>query len=197
MKTVYRFYKKPDKELMDEEYSDLSIEDKYPLYAYTNSKEMRNGFLEVRNPDKFIELKSKMSKEDYINFANGHSSQRLDIYKYSHCKGYEKDRSEPILEDIEVISTWQEKEFVEAYSENGMFDGDIDYKFFPFLFKKKYYKALEILKFFDIWKLYSDANNYEHFMSEDEIDKYLSYGFPSISYDELNVFIMLHGNTMF
>jgi hypothetical protein len=206
MKTVYRFYKKPSDEAYEasKDDEDLSLEDKYPLYAFTNDKEIRDEFISVRNRERFIEIKSKMERSEYRDFANSNNHQLLKKYKFSHLKEY-KDHGGPEIEDIEIVSTWSEKEFIEAFADAGLANdnegitsetsGDEKYRFFPFMLKEKYVEALSTIEYLNHWKLYGKPEYYYELLTDNE-QELMDYSYPSTSYDELNLFILLFGDTM-
>lgn len=62
---VWRFYKIPGNGDIDH----LSLEDKYPLYAFTTNKDLAKSFMESRDMKKFIKRASKMETEEYQKLA--------------------------------------------------------------------------------------------------------------------------------
>lgn len=195
---VYKFYKNPtDEELISAE--DLSIEDKYPLYAFTDNKDLRERFIADRDMSKFIEIVSKMGKDEYVNFANKNNGERLDVYKYEHNKGYVSGASGEIrysktyrMVDVPVVSTWSEREWVGSIAEDGITDltDYIGYQFFPFILKSKYVKALSTLEFLSYWKLLGPTDRFQDYARDDELDE-LDYSPPAIQIDELNLLVQL------
>lgn len=201
---VYKFYKNPtDNELLSANVDDLTIQDKYPLYAFTDNKEIRERFISERNMDRFIEIITKMSKEEYVDFANRNNGERLDVYSYEHNNKYVSKKSGKLkysetyeMIDAKVISTWSEREWVNSIADDGISDltDYISYHFFPFILKKKYIKALAILEFLSYWKLLGPVQMYEEYARDDELGD-LDYSPPSTQIDQLNLLLHLFGDT--
>lgn len=192
MKTVYRFYQKYSDVILDAN-DDLDIRDKYPLYALTNDKKLAKEFIRERDMDKFILRKSKMDNDEYVSFANQNSSSVLSSYDYV---SYDKDDSFK-ERDIRIVSTWNEKEIVMGVIEESVASMEsVKYISFPFMFSEKYYKALDDLCYVSFWKLNGNVSNYMEYMTEEEIESTDDYSFPELRFDEVSVFIYIHGYTM-
>lgn len=199
---VYKFYSKPtNSELM---YSnDLELVDKYPLYAFTKDKRLRDIFKETRNMKRFIEVTSKMSDEDYLNYANTNGGQLLSEYEYEHNLGYNSGKMGTLadcytMEDVKVVSTWMERESVQSARDEGISDLSdyISYRFFPFILEKKYIEALRTLEFISYWKLMNPVvEDYLDVIREEDDVGDFDYSAPSVQFDELNMFIALYGYT--
>lgn len=196
---LYKFYKRPTDEALKNSV-DLSIEDKYPLYAFTKDKKLRNEFLNVRDKDKFIEIKTDVTKEEYVEFANKNSKQSLQYYVLDHLKNYrrkEKDEQIKNIIQVKIVCTWNEIEFVEAYNDTGISEisDTINYHIFPFMLKEKYLNALKKLEYIGFWYVNANIDRYESIMTGEELDN-IGYEFPDITFDELSTFVMLFGDTM-
>lgn len=194
MKTVYRFYTKPTDEALQNN-DDLAIEDKYPLYAFTNKKSLYKAFKETRDiKNSFILIKSEMTDEEYVEFANTSNGNMLSTYSFIHFPARYED--EPI--DVKIVCTWNEKEFVQAFLDDGMseINEDISYDTFPFIFQNKYIKTLSMLQYIGFWKMHGRPQVFREFIRDDEYEQYMDCSYPSVSFDELNVFIYLFKNTL-
>ena len=87
---IYCFYLRLEK-LVSEPLSDCTdIEDivemdgeQVSLYAYTSKKKYAKEFMEMRNMNKFIPIKLKMTEEEYKQFKKeSYYSKRLDYYTF-------------------------------------------------------------------------------------------------------------------
>ena len=193
---IYKYYKKLSDDIMKAS-MDLSLEDKYPLYAFTNDKKVREEFKNTRDMNNFIEIVTKVTKEEYKEFGNANSGALLNYYKYESHKGY-NDEKNVRMNDIQVLSTWNEKEAVNACLDNNVssINENVAYDIlFPFMFKMEYIKALGKLMYLDIWKYYGSIEKFKEFLTEEELEYVDDYSYPDIKFDELNTFIMLYGNT--
>lgn len=192
-KKVYRFYSKPHEDLIAEN-DDLDIEDLYPLYAITDSKEYAKRFMEERNMDRFILRKSKMEKEEYVKYANSKNGCILDEYSCIHFPSKYED--EPI--DVKVLCTWFEREVLQTSLDDQLseINEDIDYDFFPFIINKKYLKALIKLEYISYWKIYGEKSKWNGLYTKKEEDDLLDYSYPSVTYDELLMFIHINSGTL-
>lgn len=192
-KKVYRFYSKPNENLVEVN-DDLDIEDLYPLYAITDKKEYAKRFMEERDMDKFIMRKSKMEKEEYVTYANMNNGCILNIYNYMHFPNKYVDGPE----DVPILSTWFEKDIVQSHLDDQLseINEDMDYDFFPFILSKKYIKALEKLEFISFWKIYGNKSKWDGLYTEEEENELLDYSYPSVTYDELAMFIHINSSVM-
>lgn len=199
---VWKFYKN----LTEEEYeavqgTDLSLEDKYPLYAFTNKKEYRDMFKSMRKKSRFIEMEAEMTKEEWIDFANNNRINMLDMYSFKEYKKKRKGR-EPQFKDVQVLSTWAEKETTNACLEslctpdisNG---GSMQYPINILVFKDEYIKALMVLGYIDYWKMYYESDVPEEELLKDlaSIGIDIDYSAPNVIYNEFTGFLNLYGDT--
>lgn len=193
---LFKFYKNPSDEIL-ENAQDLSIQDKYPLYAFTNDKKLAKEFSETRDMKKFIKRVSHIEKSEYVDFTNQNRGQLLEKYSYSRFKGYTSDASEVMTDKVELLTTWQERELTAASVDDGIADltDFISYNFFPFIFERKYVKALDKLQFITHWKYLGYPEKYKDFISIDEVETFMDFSSPNISVDEFSVYILLFGDT--
>lgn len=192
MKTVYRFYTKPNKEALMNS-SDLSVEDKYPLEAFTNDKTIKDEFVKNRNMDKYIMIKSKMDKKEYTIFTNSNRNKLLGFYPLDTYLS--KDHHDK--KSVNVLATWFEAELVDNYAEE-CFDNETSiqniYTTCPLVLNDKYLKALEKLEYINLWKLYGEVERYLYLVSDSNFDEYMDYSTPNVTYDYLNLFIDILGD---
>lgn len=196
---IHKFYKKPSD---DYNLDDINIEDRYPLYAFTDDKKMCNKFMKERNMDLFIYIKSEATKELYVNFANKYSGSKLDEYEYYYKDPRYISKKEKRSADewlvAKIVSTWTERAMISDITEIGLSEGEggMDYRGNPFILKKKYFNALRKLQYVDLWKVYTnmkeDAIYTVNRLGLDE-ETELDYSTPDISYDELELFLFQYG----
>lgn len=197
---LYKFYKKPSKDALETSY-DLSIEDKYPLYAFTNDKKIRDIFYEDRNIKKFIEIKTKITKDEYVDFVNRNNGCLLSENVFKHFNGYSSSKfSNENYDDIKIVSTWYEKEYTNDYIETYLLSDEIydnGLIVFPFIFKEKYIKALGLIKYIDNWRMISPDHYLNKYLTEEETEEYIdNYDiYENIMFDEYNIFISLYNDT--
>ena len=188
--TLYRIYKKPTQEAW-EKCHDLELQDKFPLYAFTNNKEYYKKFEEMRDMDKFIVQKSKVTHDEFVEFANSNSSCILNYYDFTHKIGY--NERGPKVEEIQVLCTWTEKEYVDATVDDVFTDMNMTNSIScPFILADKYLDALDKLAYVGFWRLYND--DYDSLIFA-EIQP-MGYEYPPYSVDELMLFITLFGDYM-
>lgn len=183
---VYKFFKIPS----DGDDRETCLEDKYILYAITNNKEYAKRFKEDRNMDKFIyQVNKDVTKEEYSSMCNENRGAVLMVHTLDTVKDGKHTKNDLIQK--QVLITYWEKQLIEEpllpIDDENMWSQMP----FPFIFKKKYIKALRTLQYVTFYKLMTASNiSYElaerlH-ANEDEDDDYSA---PSIVYDELMVLI--------
>ena len=75
---IWKWYKN----LSDEQFiasKNLSIEDKYPLYAFTNKKKYAKQFKKMRRMERFIEVHDNLTRAEYTEFCNNKNKQMLKM----------------------------------------------------------------------------------------------------------------------
>ena len=193
---VYKFYKSPSDEVLAGA-GDLSIEDKYPLYAMTSNKEYASEFRTSRNMDKFIEIVSDIDKSDWVDIANKFNGNLLKYYKYDTLKKY-TDEPKPKMKEIEVLSTWHEREWVGQYSDDFMIDlirNKISKSVTPFIIKDKYRSALDTLQYTSFWKFMIGINRAIDIMTAEEECEHGDFVPPMCEIDKFSLFLYLFGDT--
>lgn len=180
---VWRFYKKPETD-SSEIPPNVSITDKYPLYAITCDKKLAKRFIRERNQDKFIlRMDDDVDKSDYAEFANMNRSTVLDIYIID--TNDEKGKAV----SVEVLMTMNEYQYVEETMSFPLFDETWWYDMpTPILFNKSICKALRVLGYTQAYKLYVSTMPGANLLLDldDEDDDYSA---PPWMLDELSYFI--------
>ena len=174
--------------------SNLDIQDRYPLYAFTNNKKYRNGFRSMRKPENFIEIQSEVTKEEYVNFCNSRNKQMLNMYSYTHFpkgKIYGKEK------EVKILSTGDEYDTTAACLEDvfntDSMQGLMKYDFNPFILKDKYINLLHKMQYIDLWKMYTHEKINHKILEELGYDS--DYSYPDLRYNEFMGFIGLYGDT--
>lgn len=169
---IWKFYKKPAN---NDDTTQRSLSDKYPLYALTNDKKKMKKFLELRDEDKFIILTDNIDSEDYTLLANTHRSTVLDFYRLTTVK-----KNKIIKIDL-VMTSLEYNETVE--SGISLLDAFVNWTSIdtPKIVKTKYFNILNDIGYVDIYDMYNDR----------ELDMG-SYSTPYIRFDELNIFLHLY-----
>lgn len=189
---IWKWYKN----LSDEEFiasKNLSIEDKYPLYAFTNKKKYAKQFKKMRRMERFIEVHDNLTRAEYTEFCNNKNKQMLKMYPYTY---FDKKKYGIPLE-IKILTTGDEKDTTGAALDD-IFDSDsmqgmMVYEFNPFVLNIEYLNALNKLEFINLWKMYT-AQHIDYRVAE-ELGFQLDYSYPEITYDEVVGFITIYGDT--
>lgn len=190
---LYKFYQVHSKEEL-RSIQDLSLEDKYILYAFTNDKKIRKVFKETRNMKKFLEIVTPITKEEWEEFANQERGKLLDIYMYKYLP--DKVKPDMMIDDaiieMPIVSTYFEREFIDEIP-----DGIVDspkspmYRICPLFLRDKYIRALKILGYIDYWAVYGDSKPYEELLSEFGIDGDFD-SLVRLMPNQVNLFIKLY-----
>lgn len=199
----YRFYKVPTEE--EAHYIDTRtngephIEDKYVLYATTNSKKIAKEFRNMRNMKRFYEVCSDdITKEEYKVFANRNRSTVLEEHDLLTVKNkYEKNQE---IIRIPMIITMAEYQFIYDVTDDtgAIFDENEWYApamsvANPVFFDNKCRRALDFLGYSQQYYLYraqyyDDRNVYSE--TGDDID----YNMPLYTIDEFEIFLAEYGD---
>lgn len=182
---LYKFWKKPESELLDSKYSEL--------YAYTTNKKHAIKFRKERNMNLFYELSEEITKEDYTEITSVMAGKRLDEFSYLTYDMINKK-----FIHVYVLSTLNEHETVQDMVENGNIMNDIQYVN-PFLFKKKYRKVLEKLHYIQGFKIKNPnfcialRQMVEQSDINDDMSELDDYSVPQFDVDELMLFCKVYG----
>ena len=190
MYKLYKFFKIPYE--YDNSDNNLSLEDRYPLYAFTKEKLIKNQFKEQRDMKRFIMTKTEISEDEYTNFVNNHRHEMLEYFDYGHRVDTD-DEGYPIMDYVQILSTRDEKEMVDSIVElsTDLDTDNIDYEFNVYALKKEFIKALRNLQFIYWWKFENKNRKFFEFLKEDERDD-LDNDCPEMDYDEMGVFVYLY-----
>lgn len=80
---VWMFYYKADPKDIIRDYienQELTIEEKYPLYAITNDKVLAHSFMDTRNMKSFIVKTAKVDFEDYKDYVRSAQDAVLEMF---------------------------------------------------------------------------------------------------------------------
>lgn len=195
---IWKWYKNLTKEEFEAAHH-LKTEEKYPLYAFTNNKKFRDLFRKMRRDDMFIEMKSDVEEHEYVEFANSHRGNMLEMHPFE--KIIRRDGTTAETEQVKLLTTWYEKEYVqssiEAFGDQCSGFMGQDFPFSPIAFLDKYFYALYRIQYVDFWKLYAQDNitkREEEIITDLGID--IDYSYPEITFDEFAVFVFLFGGYM-
>lgn len=187
MKT-WRFYKIPQDEILEEcQMTKMSLHDTYRLYALTNKKDLAKKFMEQRDMSRFI-VKSDHAfeeLEDYSTYANRHRSTVLEEYTLKTKSDNGKRKK------IDLVVTYMERQEIEEPNIFFFTEEFWNEIFVPTrIFKSGYQKALEF--YTALAKMYAPDLCIRYGIPDDLDD----YAVPGYSYDEVNVFLRVFGDTL-
>lgn len=162
-------------------------EKKYALKAFTNNKEYALMFAELRDIKKFIVRKHKVTKEEYIEFVNEHQGKKLDLYNVKVRKSGKHTINNTI--DIDMLLTYDEHMYIEEppfiLEDSSFWDGVP----FPYIFRNKYFNALNAMQYVPYLKIMKDIFNLPHaytkFLDEDDDD----YTVPEFILDPVSLLL--------
>lgn len=180
---LWRFFKKP--EINDEkEFDDLPISQKYPLYAITGDKKMAKRFQEERDMNKFIIRKSKVTREEFSEFA---LQNRQAVLSIQNLLTSNDNNERPGHMNVQVLLTQMEYQIcaepnisiTDEYWWNTVNIAD------PLLFNDNIKESLNNLDYINLFMLFNGNIDYY-----DEKD----YEPPNWNIDQLAYFILIYGN---
>ena len=152
--------------------------DKYDIYAFTDNISYVEGFVKTRNMSKFYMKACKLDKAEYNDLIRHYMNSELDIFE-GHTKTSNKYKSK----EFEIVLTRREK--IQMQSISSLYINDYIYKNVwdsPFVFKKKYQKALDILKYSGLHDFV--VNGVDSYMSVEEV----------LTADDFNFILNTYGN---
>ena len=160
------------------------------LYAFTNKEYLIKSFKEERKSSLFHIVKREMEKDDeFKEFQQIH--HRLELGR----RGFYT--SSPISlgskEIVYLTATQEEEDSVSVRSDSIVFELGKNITDFSCSFNKELTMALANLYYYEI-KSFCEASEYD--LSEGEFTSYIENKITNASFDELEVFISLYGNTL-
>ena len=199
---LYKFYRITSKSSI-ENLSNPDISDKYTFYAFTIDKHIANRFIKERDMKKFIKVVSKVSKDEYFEFlkSDGNEAQLLREIEYKHTTYPSSDMNRDNVGEysVEILSTLDEKNFVEMSDGSYLEYLDGMSRFFPFILKKKYLNHLKTLEYLSLFKFIAPMDDtVKSLMTEDELYNYgddNDWDTPMTRCDELGLFVYYFGDT--
>lgn len=182
---VYKFFLIPDN---DYEYaSKKAIEERYVLYALTNSKKLAKRFQDERNMDKFIiRVHEDIDKSEYAEMCNEDRGAVLELRTLSTVLDNNHTRSN--IEQVEILMTYYERQLIEEPMT--LFDDESIWNTMPYprIFKSKYRKMLDAFQYTTYYKI-MNMGSIPFPLMEKLTGKDDDYAGPAIEYDEVALFI--------
>ena len=187
---VYKFFKIPD----ENDRKNTHIEERYPLYAITNDKELAKRFKHDRNMKKFIYKKhTQVTREEYIEMCNIYRGAVLESHKVTTIFKNQHTKENAI--EKEILMTYNEYQMLDtlgSYLEDDVYWQSVP---FPLIFKKKYVKMLKDFEYITFYSLMNTETMPYHLA--EKLSKYIEdYSGPSILFDEAARFITIISDTL-
>lgn len=165
----------------------------YDLKAFTNNKKYALMFIDTRDIKKFIVRKHNITKEEYVEFVNEHPGKKLDLYNVS-IRDIGKHTDDGTIQ-IDMLMTYDEHVYIDepafAIDDTSFWDSVP----FPYIFKDKYFKALDAFEYVKMFKVYKDMFNmkpvYTQFLNADEDD----YAAPEFKLDPFTLLLDISNDT--
>lgn len=188
---IYAFYKKPTKDILDLPPGEMTLEMKYPLYAFTTDKSIAAIFLASRKRSIFLAKQYKVTEEEYEEWAIPKRGNLLNWVMFENLK-----TKEPTL--VNMVATDNEANFVlEIIESHGVWnyiDGWVPIQ----LFHGKLRKSLEELQYNKIYN-FAVASRYGTYNNPDT-GIYEDGGFDimdlDLKYSQFGVFLLIYGYTL-
>lgn len=136
---IYMFYIKASKEFKDNPPT---------LYAYTDNKKISDQFKLQRNMNRFVYMKAKFTKDEYLSFSKYH-----DKYQLRYCQFYTKSDMFGRRAPVSVLCTYKEEESI-LFNSDRLWNEYSKYLFDGKCFKSEYLRALETLLFMKLYLFY-------------------------------------------
>lgn len=147
---IYKFFQKPGKndDLQSVFGRELTVKEKYPLYAITTSKKDAAEFMETRDMSCFLAKSDKIDKEDYQEYAKVYRSRLLDHHVLKAYRN--KNTDEQCIVYGKILCTENEFDCVTEFTDTGsILQTQMGEWINPDIFKKEYADAFNILKYRD------------------------------------------------
>jgi hypothetical protein len=148
------------------------------IYAYADDKEIANLFMSIRDMNKFIMKKKKLTTSEINRLSSDHMHGYLQNMTIKTQINGKISNYSIALTMLEMIVIGQEATSISANIFQYM-------TIPPFIFSDKYMKILTLFKY---------SNMYIHYLFGDKVNTPLSPFHQNI--DELAIFIKLYGNML-
>lgn len=183
---LYKFFKKPNKDLSKIPNAEFSIQQKYPLYAITQDKDLAKAFIKTRNMDLFLYKVDDVSKESIDDIVNAKRNRMIQEYEFN-TKVHRHTSEEKDLY-IKVVMTESEIDLVMEYGDSGEIMNIIQ-DWIPIeIFEDDVYDALQQLLYIKCMQFATGTDGYETTVI-DRLD------FP-VRFDLFSIFLYTYGDTL-
>lgn len=184
---LWRFFKKEvDSDNIDDGV-ERDVSTKYPLYATTTDKNKAKVFMKQRNMDVFIVRVSDIERDEYLEYMQGVRGTDIIEKELVTVKNKYTDKMKEMY--VNMMVTMNEKVVIEE----PYFLQEQDWWLFeapsPLIFNKSIQKALKMLDYNILFKLFTNESLPE-FDEDDDIPA------PAWLYDDVGVFISICGDTL-
>lgn len=187
---LWRFFKKDVDPNNIDEFAELDLKTKYPLYATTTNKSKAKAFMKQRNMDLFIVRVSEIEQDEYIEYIHKQGARGTDLVEKELLTIRNKYTDDAEDYQVSMMLTLNEKTIVdEPYF---MMDDEwwLSCAPHPLIFNKRLRKALKMIDYNTIYKLITTDPD------ERITDMDCDIPSPDWVYDEVGVFIALSGETL-
>ena len=189
---VWIYYYKPERSDPAYQYvrdGRIRVSEAFPIFAITNSKNLKKAFESVWNMERFIRKTAKMTKQEYAAFAHNHRGSVIEIYRMIGASNVWKKNQK--IEEYEIPITMVIKQELIDHPhpgfDQGLWLGNSNY-LNPYTIKDKYKAALDLIG-------YTSAYNY--FVREYATEFYEYMGsMPTVSFNELEWFVQRWGELL-
>ena len=186
---VYKFFQKPTKNDLQSVFGrELTVKEKYPLYAITTSKKDAAEFMETRDMKNFLAKTDKMDTDEFQEYARAYRSRLLDHHVLKAYRNKNTDNQTVVYGKL--LCTENEFDCTTEFTDTGsILQSQMEYWINPDIFKKEYSEAFEILKYKDaaLFSCGSFAGDPLGYMRP-EVDIYDL----QMSFDQVSAFIILY-----
>lgn len=168
-----------------------SLENKYRLYAFTESKKLAKRFMVERDMKQFIHTTVNKSKEDAEYWMHHNRGMWLRVRNMETCLN--KNTPDQIMKHAKVLITENEASFVDEVIDTNPIGPIAEYcgKFLdPDIFDDKLRGALKRLKYDEFWSMMVYASEYcdTGYMAVEDT--------PDITFDWLGMFTLMYGDIL-
>lgn len=130
-------------------FNENDMSQKYPLYAWTKSKNVAKRFILQRNMDKFIQINIHKEKGDEFNkWAKIHNSYRLDYYELETYVNRNTKKQD--IQFAEIVATDSEMVMLNEVVESGSILATLVPSYIPIeIFSPEVQEAMDVIGFKD------------------------------------------------